>query len=130
MYQFTISSKTESGENNTDYGNEKMKTLKMGSLRDTSKRPRENYDSINDDESNDERTPGFRIPVMINDRLNNTNIGITPHIMLPSQSSHDAPSSYAVQDSYEVVRLLLSPDRISNINIRLYSPRISLSLIT
>ena len=52
MYQ-CITSAIESENNNIDYGNENIKTLKMGSFRDTLKRPRDsNTNNINDEFNN------------------------------------------------------------------------------
>ena len=52
MYQ-CITSAIESENNNIDYGNENIKTLKMGSFRDILKRPRDsNTNNINDEFNN------------------------------------------------------------------------------
>ena len=118
MYLF-ITSDLESGENNIDYGNENMKTLKMGSFRDALKRPRDSNTNNINDEFNNEGTPGFSTPVRHNDEpqnvnvnienLNHIDIGITPQVMLTSHSSHDTPSHYKLQDSADVIRRLESP---------------------
>ena len=119
VYEF-IHDNFEIEENNdVDYGNENMKTLKMGSFRETLKRLRENnINSINDD-FNNERTPTFSTPVRQNDEAPNINvnienpspieIGITPQVMLTSNSSTDLRAHYNLQDSAKVIQKLNSP---------------------
>ena len=118
MYQ-CITSAIESENNNIDYGNENMKTLKMGSFRDTIKRPRDSNTNNINDEFNNERTPTFSTPVRQDDKAQNINVnienldpievGITPQVMLTSHSSTDIRSHYNLQDSAEVLRRLESP---------------------
>ena len=118
MYNF-ITSEIESGETNIDYGNENIKTLKMGSFRDTLKRPRDSNINCINDEFNNERTPTFSAPVRQKDEsqninvnienLNHIDIGITPQVMLTSHSSTDVISHYKLQDSIDVIRRLESP---------------------
>ena len=118
MYLF-ITSDLEFGENNIDYGNENMKTLKMGSFRDALKRPRDSNTNNINDEFNNERTPSFSTPVRQNNESQNININIenvnhidisiTPQVMLTSHSSTDTISHYKLQDSIHVIRRLESP---------------------
>ena len=76
IYNFIHDNFETEENNNVDHGNENMKTLKMGSFRDTLKRPRENnINSINDD-FNNERTLTFSTPVRQNDETPNINVNI------------------------------------------------------